>query len=59
MGGYKMSECELDNKTPNWFKVWAGNHFWHLKFKVDLLMWIVGVILATVLGTAVKIYFFS
>ena len=55
----KMSECELDEKTPRWFKVWAGNHFWHLKFKVDLLMWIVGVILATVLGTAVKIYFFS
>ena len=54
-----MSESEFDNKTPHWFKVWAGNHFWHLKFKVDLLMWVVGVILATVLGTAIKIYFFS
>ena len=54
-----MSDRELDNETPNWFKVWSGNHFWHLKFKVDLLMWVVGVILATVLGTAVKIYFFT
>lgn len=54
-----MSNCELDNKTPNWFKLWANNHFWHLKFKVDLLMWAVGAILAGVIGTAIKIYFFS
>ena len=54
-----MSKTELDAKTPQWFRLWASNHFWHLKFKVDLLMWTVGVILATVIGTAIKIYFFS
>lgn len=54
-----MANCELDNKTPNWFKMWANNHFWHLKFKVDLLVWTVGVILAGVITTAIKIYFFS
>ena len=48
----------LDKKTPQWFKTWAGNHFVHLEFKVDLLMWAVGVILVAVISTAVKTYFF-
>lgn len=50
---------DLDKKTPHWFKIWASNHFWHLKFRVDLLTWAVGIILGTVLGTAVKLFFFS
>ena len=54
----KNKNKPLDGRTPQWFRLWASNHFWHLKFKVDLLIWAVGIILAAVISTAVKIYFF-
>ena len=55
---FVMSKQDLDAGTPQWFRLWVANHFWHLKFKVDLLLWVVGVILVSVISTAVKLYFF-
>ena len=52
-----MKDCELDEKTPRWFRLWANNHYWHLKLEVRWHSWALGLILAVVLGKLIMDFF--
>ncbi len=50
---------ELNGKAPKWFKEWVNNHYWHLALKVDILLWIVGVMAGAIIAKIVIDFFWS